>query len=250
MTDLSKQIKEELSAFTVTDKLIENTIKKARLASGSDTPGRHNKWFTAAAVFALCLLISGSAFAGVLVYQNIYINGEAIPELDAMKAYRYYEVNGLQSSGTTPVIYSKEYDGIRELIGEIHKSLLLPAADDTEYRGIYYETDKTDYEYIRYEVSAVIGTREATLEAQIFIALSENQLRRYSQDLLGGYTFEDEVMTENGDRVITASSGAVNRIIFAADGILYQFDAPVSSEQLLEYVNKSVRQTAYPESSG
>ena len=137
--------------------------------------------------------------------------------------------------------FTKEYEGSRELINEIHKSLLLPAADDTEYRSIYYETDKTDYEYIRYEASAVIGAEETTIESQIFISLSENQIRSYSQDLLGGYTFEDEALTENGDRVIIVSSGAVNRIIFVADGILYQFDAPVSAEQLLEYVNKSVR---------
>ena len=241
MTDLSKQLKKELSAFTVPDKLVEDTIRKTKSEPVSDATKKHNKFFTVAAVLALCLLISGSAIAGVLIYQNFYINGEAIPELDAMKTSGYYEVDGLQPSGNSPVIYSREYKDIRELIDGIHKDLLIPAADDTEYQGIYYETDKTDYEYIRCQLSAAIGTGRITIESQIFIALSDSQIRSFSQDLLGDYTFENEGLTENGNKVIIAGSGTVNRIIFVADGILYQLEAPVSAEQLLEYVNDMIK---------
>lgn len=171
-----------------------------------------------------------------------YINGEALPELDAMKTYSYYEADGLQPSGTAaPVIYSKEYEDISELINEIHKNLLVPMASGAEYQDIYYETDKTDYEYIRYQLSAAIGTGRTAIESQIFIALSDSQIRSYSQELLGDYTFEKEELTKNGNKVIIAGSEAVDLIIFVADGILYQFEAPVSAEELLEYVNDMIK---------
>ncbi len=241
MIDLSKRLKEEVSSFTVPDRLIEETIKRAKSESVPNTFKKRNKFFTFAAVLALCLIVSGSAFAGVLIYQNIYINGEALPELDAMETYSYYEVDGLQPSGTTPVIYSREYKDIHELIDGIHKDLLIPTDADTEYQSIYYETDKKDYEYIRCQFSSSIGTGRTTIESQIFIALSDSQIRSFSQDLLGDYTFEKEGVTENGNKVIIASSGTVNRIIFVADGILYQLEAPVSADELIEYVNDIIK---------
>ena len=244
MIDLSKKLKEELSIFTVSDELIEDTLKKAKRESTFNTKKSHNRLHVAAAVLVLCFVISGSVFAGVLIYQNMFLNGEALPELDAMKAYSYYEVSDLQPLNSSDLtIYSREYEDFNKLKEEIHKDLLMSPDSNAEYQDIYYETDKKDYEYIRYQTSTSINNINVNIETQIFIALSDSQIRSFSQDFLGDYTFKDEVLTKSGSKILITDLGVVdrNQIILVEDGILYQFEAPVSAEQLLDYVNDLIK---------
>ena len=244
MIDLSKKLKEELSIFTVSDELIEDTLKKAKRESTFNTKKSHNRLHVAAAVLVLCFVISGSVFAGVLIYQNMFLNGEALPELDAMKAYSYYEVSDLQPLNSSDLtIYSREYEDFNKLKEEIHKDLLMSPDSNAEYQDIYYETDKKDYEYIRYQTSTSINNINVNIETQIFIALSDSQIRSFTQDFLGDYTFKDEVLTKSGSKILITDLGVVdrNQIILVEDGILYQFEAPVSAEQLLDYVNDLIK---------
>ena len=244
MIDMSKYIKQEYSVFKVSDKLIEDTIRKAKLTAAYDAPKKPSKFRIAAAIMVLCLAGSSVAIAGALVDQNIFLYGEALPELDAMKAYDYYEAVDLQPvDSSTPIIYSREYEDFNKLKEEIHKDLLMSPDSNAEYQDIYYETDKKDYEYIRYQTSTAIDDNNVNIETQIFIALSDSQIQSFSQDLLGDYTFRDDVLTKNGNKALIVNLGVVNRnqIIFVEDGILYQFEAPVSAEQLLEYVNGLIK---------